>query len=696
MTDQAVPLRVVEYATGSIAVSFAAAVLGALGADVVKVEPPDGDPLRGRAPRSVPYEYTSRYKRTVSGQPAVPSDVVLTDRPTEHPGTTIVVTPFGLTGPWAGWRADAAALFHAGGVGYVTPRSAQTGSSGEIPPQAPAGHLAEYFCGLYAAMLALAYGGSDAALVDLSMQDCLLPLTRREVGAWLAEHRVASRSGRLWQVGPSDFYPAADGWVYVSVVEDEQWRRLLRLCGVTGEPPAHLATARARFDNAADVEALIGPWLREHTSAEIFALSGAAGVPVGPAFSPADLVAQRELWRQGALTRQRADLVLPELVPAAVRDRGPLPGGPASATAADRLPLRGWRIVEFTHVWAGPLCGQFLADLGAEVIKVESHRYLDVHRRAGPYVDGTTDLDGSTVFRAQNRGKLSCTLDLKTEQGRQLALRLVAGADVVLENFRPGTLARLGLDLATLRQAQPRIVLVSLSGYGQTGQRRDFPAYGPMMDAVAGLSWLSRDPTGRPQSVNGWFPDVAGALYGAVCAIAEVRRARHTGQGGHVDIAELHSLLSLLPELFVPDADWQFANRMPDGGVTPVACGEPDTWLVVPDVQAEAATRLAAELGDPVEVCRRLQAAGVGAVPVLSARDLLTNEHLLDRRSFRGTTRPAAATTMYAPAWVVDGRRGGTDLPPPGLGEHTHHVLCTAAGCTETELERLVAEGILY
>lgn len=678
-------MRVVEYADDSIAVSFAAAVLGALGAEVVKVRPP-----------GEPHPYTDQHKRVVSGglyELAAASDVLLTDRPTGHRarGATIVVTPFGLTGPWADWRADATALFHAGGVGYVTPRSAQTGSPGEIPPQAPAGHLVDYFCGMYAALLALACCGSDGSLVDLSMQDCLLPLTRREIGAWLAEHRVASRSGRLWQVGPSDFYPAADGWVYVSVIEDEQWRRLLRLCGVTGEPPAHLATARARFDNAADVEALIGPWLREHPTAEIFELTGAAGVPVGPAFSPADLSAQQELWRQGALTR-RDGVVLPELLPAGVRDRGPLPGGPASDTATDRLPLRGWRIVEFTHVWAGPLCGQFLADLGAEVIKVESHRYLDVHRRAGPYVAGHADLDGSTVFRAQNRGKLSCTLDLKTEQGRELALRLIGGADAVLENFRPGTLARLGLGLDALRQVRPRIVLVSLSGYGQTGPRRDFPAYGPMMDAVAGLSWLTRDPGGRPQSVNGWFPDVAGALYGAVCTVAEVRRARRTGRGGHVDVAELQSLLSLLPELFTPDTDWQHANH----GVTPIPCGAPDSWLVVPDEHAAAATTLAAELGDPVEVCRRLQAGGVGAVPVLSAPDLLDNEHLRARRSFRCATEPTAATTMYAPAWVVDGRRGGTDVPPPGLGEHTHQVLRTVAGCSDAELARLTEEAILH
>ncbi|HEX5404971.1 MAG TPA: CoA transferase [Pseudonocardiaceae bacterium] len=690
-------LRVVEYADDCIAASFAACLLGSLGADVVKIETTP-DPLRHRPPlvdgESLPFRYTARHKHWVtdlSRDLIESADVLITsgEPPCRARGATIVITPFGLTGPWASWSADALGVFHAGGVGYVTPRSAQTGSAGEIPPQAPAGYLAEYFCGMYAALLALA-GFDSGVLIDLSMQDCLLPLTRREVGAWLANGQVASRSGRLWQVGPSDFYPAADGWVYVSVIEDAQWRRLLTLCGVVGKPPEHLATAKARFDHPDDVEALIGGWLRSHTRAEIFELTGAGGVPVGPAFSPADLVAQG----------LGAELPESDFVPA--------------ASTEPRLPLRGLRIIEFTHVWAGPLCGQFLADLGAEVIKVESRRYLDVHRRAGPYVDGVADLDGSTVFRAQNRGKLSVTLDLKSEQGRDLALRLIATADAVVENFRPGTLARLGLDLAAMRAVRPNIVLLSLSGYGQHGARRDFPAYGPMMDAVTGLSWLTRDGAGRPQSVNGWFPDVAGALYGAVSAVAAIR----AGTSTHVDVSELDSLLSFLPEQFDTGAeDWRYANQGPGGRrCLPLRCQGEDTWIAVsfaePDrgttlagVEQVAAALLGVKSGPlpellaqlaPTELCTALQSAGLSAVPVLSARNLIDNEHLAARGSFLRADEPSAATTMYAPAWLVDGVRGGTGRPAPGLGEHTEQVLSDLLGLSVPEIDRLRTEHVLH
>lgn len=728
MTDEPA-LRVVEYAQDSIAASFAARLLGELGAHVVKVElAGHPDALRRRPPaphgESVPFSYTSRHKRfqvvpdldMLRGL-AADADVLLVASVPDA-GTlrarsvTIAISPFGGTGPRASWQSGSLGLFHAGGVGYVTPRSAQTGSGGEIAPEAPGGYLVEYFCGLYAALGALAFGtGGGRRFVDLSMQDCLLPLTRREVGAWLTQGRVPSRNQRLWRVGPSGFYPCADGHVYVSVIEDAQWRRLVELTGWPGTPPPELATAEQRFDRPDFVDQVIGPWLRSHTGSEVYELTGRAGIPVGPVFSPADLAGQPFLRTHDDLTQVTTTggtLTLPKPLPDGVRVGHRWSG-----------PLAGARVVEFAHVWAGPLCGQYLADLGAEVIRVESREYLDVHRRAGPYVGGEPDINGSTVWRAQNRGKRGCTINLKSTEGRDLARRLVATADLVIENYRPGTMDRLGLGYERLREVQPRLTMLSLSGYGQHGERSQFPAYGPMMDAVSGLSWSTRDDAGTPHSVNGWFPDVAGALYGAVLGAASLRGAVAPG---HVDVSELRSLLSLLPEMIAVAGDPEStaavrANHTYGGRhCVPLRCRGDDEWIAVEsdgndddtdaarlrsvvielseqDTDSTVTVRQLARAIDRDRLCAALQAVGVAAVPVLSARDLIDDEHLTTRRSFLGDGDPV--TTMYAPVWLVDGTRAPAGRPAPELGRDNDYVFGVLLGLGEDTIRGLAESGAL-
>jgi crotonobetainyl-CoA:carnitine CoA-transferase CaiB-like acyl-CoA transferase len=743
VTEDGSVLRVVEYAQDSIAASFAGRLLGELGADVLKVEVAGHpDPLRARPPAvggaSVSFAYTAQHKRftvvadlAALGRTLADADVLITGG-VELPadlrarGTTIAISPFGASGPRRGWRAGPQGLFHVGGVGYVTPRSAQAGASGEVAPEAPGGYLVEYFCGMYVALGALAYGTAPGQrLVDLSAQDCLLPLTRREVGAWLTQGRVPSRRERLWQVGPSDFYPCADGWVYVSVIEDAQWQRLVELAGGPASPP-ELATARQRFDHPDLVEEIIGPWLRARGGAEIFALTGAHGIPAGPAFSPAELAADPALWATHALGRlpvgEAGDVTVPRPVPYGLEVAEPPRSPRGTAAPTGDGPLAGVRVIEFAHVWAGPLCGQFLADLGAQVIRVESRAYLDVHRRAGPYVGEVPDIDKSTVWRAQNRGKLGCTLNLKLTAGRELAQRLVAGADLVIENYRPGTMDRLGLGYPQLRAVQPNITMVSLSGYGQRGPRSQFPAYGPMMDAVAGLAWSTRGEDGRPHSVNGWFPDVAGALYGAVLAAASCRGLLRPG---HVDVSELQALLSFLPEQLAvagdPSASAEVRANHSFGGHSclPLRCRGEDSWIAVEfdDVDADIAwaalAKASGELGvpvgsaapdgvraavrhlDAVALCGRLQSAGVAAVPVLSARDLVTDDHLAARQSFLGAGSGDAAETMYAPVWLVDGQRAPAVVPAPELGRDNAVVFRDILGLDNDAIMHLVESGVI-
>lgn len=243
-----------------------------------------------------------------------------------------------------------------------------------------------------------------------------------------------------------------------------------------------------------------------------------------------------------------------------------------------KAPLEHCRVVELTHVWSGPLCGQVLADLGAEVIRVESRTRLDIHRRGGPYPEGRPGVNRSGTWNAQNRGKRSCTLDLKTAEGRQLLLDVVSRSDAVIENFTPGTLERLHVGFEALRECNPRIVLLSLSGYGQSGPYRDSLAYGPMMDAATGMSTATTYDDGIPRAVNGWAADVGGALYGCAallrCLLDEERMARH------IDVSQFEAGVMFLAEALLLTSD-RPAKRHERGMSLVMPCAGDDVWIAV-------------------------------------------------------------------------------------------------------------------
>ncbi|MBI4578601.1 MAG: CoA transferase [Planctomycetes bacterium] len=385
--------------------------------------------------------------------------------------------------------------------------------------------------------------------------------------------------------------------------------------------------------------------------------------------------------------------------------------------------LEGVRVLEFGHVWSGPYCGQVLADLGAEVIRVESSIHVDVHRRAGPYPDNVPGINRSGVWNAQNRGKLSCRLNLKTPEGLELARRLVAISHVVVENMAPGVMARLGLGHEDLQRINRDLVTVSLTGYGQDGPWRDFPAYGPMLDAVAGMSWAARADDGVPQSVNGWFPDTTAALFGAVAALHGLTRAGHGGY--YADIAQLEATVALFPELMalasldLPDPSG--ANEVPSGAAFVLPCTGEDEWLSVV-VDSEACwSRLQAILGvrSPVPFAEArttrerlaqlsaarsrdalvgaLQDVGVEAAPVLAADDLLQDEVLRARGAFVVVEHAeVGAFETYGPiAGGPDWAPPARALPAPCLGEHDAYVFEALLGLSATETERLKASGVI-
>nr|WP_321457034.1 CoA transferase [uncultured Cohaesibacter sp.] len=204
-------------------------------------------------------------------------------------------------------------------------------------------------------------------------------------------------------------------------------------------------------------------------------------------------------------------------------------------------PLDGVRILDFTRVLAGPYCTAMLADLGAEVIKVEAASGDD-YRHVGPFRG-----DESLLFQTVNRGKKSIILNLKDEQDKKAAIKLAGQCDVVIENFRPGVMDRLGLGAEFLQAAYPSLVFVSVSGFGQTGPNSHLPAYDMIIQAMSGLMDITGEAERQPMMVGDAIADVAAGMFAAFGIMVALYEREKTGKGRQVDLALYDSLLSMLP-----------------------------------------------------------------------------------------------------------------------------------------------------
>jgi crotonobetainyl-CoA:carnitine CoA-transferase CaiB-like acyl-CoA transferase len=218
------------------------------------------------------------------------------------------------------------------------------------------------------------------------------------------------------------------------------------------------------------------------------------------------------------------------------------------AQANDAKPLAGLRVLELARILAGPWCGQLLADLGAEVVKVERPAVGDDTRTWGPpfVTDAAGDPWSAAYFHCCNRGKTSLALDFETPAGRDAVRALAATSDVVIENFKVGGLVRHGLDYASLSALNPRLVYCSISGFGQTGPYAERAGYDYIIQGLAGLMDITGEPDGEPQKVGVAVIDLFTGVYAATAILAALRRRDTTGKGGHVDMALLDVAVAIL------------------------------------------------------------------------------------------------------------------------------------------------------
>jgi crotonobetainyl-CoA:carnitine CoA-transferase CaiB-like acyl-CoA transferase len=373
--------------------------------------------------------------------------------------------------------------------------------------------------------------------------------------------------------------------------------------------------------------------------------------------------------------------------------------------------LDGVRVLELARFQAGPRGGMLLSDLGAEVIKIEPPGGEET-RRHPPLVRGQ-----SVYFTVYNRGKKSVCLDLRSAAGKDVFARLVAKADVVLENFRPGVMKAMGFDYERLRELNPGIVLTSVSGFGQYGPYRDRPAFDSLGQAMSGLMTLTGQAEGKPIGTASSVVDRYTALHATIGTLAALRHRERTGEGQVVDVCLLDAALTMVE---IPTSYYLATGAEGgEGGRPPYRAR--DGWVVISAAGREMAARLmriasgasegpaedtpmAGSAGpDPrravieawcarhtvEEICATLRDAGIPAAPVRSIPDVAQDPHVWEREMLVKMADPVAGE-MYVPGVTIKlSRTPGRVGPVPTPGQHTDEVLSGVLGLDGPAIEAL-------
>jgi crotonobetainyl-CoA:carnitine CoA-transferase CaiB-like acyl-CoA transferase len=603
-------LRVVDL-TGRVAGAYATKLLADAGADVIKLEPPEGDPLRRRTASAAPvaadahgalFAYLCASKRSALAdlrraegralalRIAATSDLLIEsfepgeierlglgpDALAEHaPGCTLVsLSSFGRGGPWSTRAATEFSL------------QAWCGSTGgrglpEGPPLAAGGRLGEWIAGLYAAIGALvaarrarATGRGDH--VDVSLFECM------SVALAYHEHLKASLSGDLerWvreefsrQLEVPSIEPARDGWVGFALFTAQMWSSFCEMVErpELGKDP-ELCFMLRRWPRRGEVYAAIHPWLRAHSVDEIVAEASKRRIPVARIGDGASVIEMDHFRATGTFVpnpdgflQPRVPWRISEAEPRAFA-RAPRFGEhqaeiereaaerrvrPAPGSGAIELPLAGIRVADLTQFIAGPTVTHLLAALGADVVKVESVQRPDGIRFASsrtPEVPRWWEY--SWIFHGFNANKRSVTLDLKRPAGVELARRLIRGADLVVENFAPGVIEELGLGWGEVSRLNPRAILLRMPAFGFEGPWRERVGLAQTMEQLTGMAAVTGLRDGPPVIPRGPCDGIAG-LHAAFAGLAALEARERDGRGRLVVCNMAESALNVAAEPIV-------------------------------------------------------------------------------------------------------------------------------------------------
>ena len=797
-------IRVVDLA-GTVATACCGKLFRDLGAEVTNLEPPgEGHPIRRLHPfhpeapapeASALATWLSLGKRSIAAEPDDDetraaldgADLVLDSDPAvEMPllegRIRLSISWFGAAGPYAGRAAtDQTIAVHTGAARALGPAEGPPILATGYTPQVVAGTLA--YAGAVGHLLARETGRLDVPLhLDVSILEAAMCITEPGPPGTLATGEIRPRIGinRFWPTYPVGVYPCRDGWLGVTTVTPSQWRSFCSLLGLRelGAEPRYQASIN-RLEDADRIDAALRPRLLERTAHEWVEAGQAARVPLALAPTPAELFdleqfRDRGAWveaehpDQGRFTAPGTPFRL-HRTPAAAGGRAPRLGEHNGAATAASLPglrpkqargpahrpgerpegeskrrpalLRDIRIVDLTMGWAGPLATRQLADLGADVIKVESCQYFDWWRgwESTPESIAQKLYEQSTAFNTTGRNKLGITLDLTSRRGKDLLLRLVAKSDAVIENYTASVLPKLGLGYDRLRQANPELVMVSMPPFGASGPWMNHRAYGSTVEQASGLPHLNGRANDPPTMQHVALGDPIAGINAAAALLTALRHRRRTGEGQYVDLSHVQSMFPLAAHGLIEQAvrgapPERAGGRHPlfaPWGVYPCIGAEP--WIAITvetdgqwrglcgvlgmnaedDRFASAADRkrredeldraLAARtaLHDGLALERRLAAAGVPAAVLRNTLDVLYDPHLEARgywqwreRAFVGD-HPNPSAPFRPVAEDGPSRPYAVEWPAPTLGQHNREVLVRLLGLSADELDALERDRVI-
>lgn len=790
-------LRVVEIGS-SAAASYCTRLFSDFGANVQKVEPPNGDPLRRSAPltsrgHSTWFAFLSFNKSSIIIDPTYPDaitrltaliedcDILVDGRDIDSadcPSIDIAAIRkrcpqliyleaswFGHNGPYAGFVAtDSTVRALAGLIKLVGPVEGPPSHAPDFQTGILAGLWG--FIAVASSVVSRTQGGTGRSW-SLSIFESSLTLTEYLMCEAFGRDDVMRRLGinRFWPSFPVGIYEAKNGWLGVTVQTPAQWSAfcdMLCLPELSDDPA--LVLGEDRLQHMERIDQRVVPRLKTRTAQDWFAEGLKRKIPIVPVPEISDLLQDAEKRARGAIvpmlmgeeesltvgSMQRLTLTAPR--------RGgkvPAPGeqqafankqkymtwiGLASRNFidTDRKPLHGVRVIDFSMGWAGPLCARTLADLGADVIKIEAIQYPDWFRgvdRRPAYVDSQM-YERRVRFCILNRNKRGITLDLKRPQGLAIAKRLVAGADVAIDNFSVDVLPKLGLGYDVLRTLNPRLVMMSMSAFGADSVYRDCRAYGSTLEQGSGLPGVIGTPEGPPVMSHTAFGDPVGGLNGCAAVLVALHHAHNTGQGQFIDLAQIECMMPFVaPWIALHSIDGnsprRYGNRHPQ--FVPHGCfrcaGE-DNWIVVAATDQDMWHRLALLIGrpdwaedaslkstqarrgiehvieteiaawtltrDPDQALSELQtakvAAGVARLPI----DLLKDRHLQSRGVLQEIDRPFVGVHPQ-PSMPIreDARPYAICAAAPTLGQHNGEILSKLLGLNDDEMAQLIREKII-
>ncbi len=794
-------IKVIELGE-SVSAPYCARLFADFGADVIKVEAgPSGDRSRswGPFPGDQPdpekgglFHFLNTNKRSIdldleSGEgreafidlvrsadvlienmtPAWKRDHELDWAQLEQANPQLVmisITPFGQTGPYSEWKGYDLNAYHLTGAS-----NRYCGRPGEMPLEHGT-FAADFFGAVSGAAWGLAatvgrknVGGGQQLDVSCAEAIAAAFVGGQNIGGFAQDGAFDKRTGvGMPLAAPASIVPCKDGHVWMLALEPGQWNGLRE---VMGDPEwmqlEMFQDMFARGENADLIYPMVQEWTAEHGKMEIMDRCQAAGCPITAVFTVAEAAEHPHLRERGYIVELEHERLGRFRTLGAPFKLSETPGGPVRAapllgehraeileeatkptpepgTGGGKLPLEGIKVANFGWVWAGPVTGQTLGFLGADVLKIESYARVDMTRTLPPFAGGERDPNRSLSNNACWAGNGSVSLNLKQDGARELALELIAECDVVVENFGPGVMERLGLGYDALKKVKEDVIMFSMPAAGLYGPLKDVRTYGLSLTSTTGLDSLVGYSEGDILPVENAFSDPYNGIFGAFAILTALAHRNRTGQGQQIDFSQQEAVMQMVGPAF---SDYVLNDRVagPLGNRHPLAmaaphgvfpCAGEDRWISIVAQEESEWSGLVAAMGNPDwasaaefrrledrlenidalhakigewtagfddrELADTLQAAGVAAAPVLGVDDLLDDPHYKARETFIEVDHPLGYRETIYNAYVKLSRSDPKVTPGPWIGQDNDRVFLDLLGLDEARYQALKDDKVIY